>query len=104
MQFMPYQKLGWIESGEGRIRQRVRRLAGVLVSQPQRQRERGRYLPVVLEKIGLAELVRMERRGAENPAGRGREPTEVVQEVRKSGIALGRQERDLPQRGGCRRL
>ncbi len=48
----------------------------------------------------------MDYRGAENPAGSGRGSTEVVQEIRESGISQGqgRGERDSTQCRGRQRL
>src|SRR5215831_18514103 len=78
----------------------------MLVAQPQRQCELRRCLPVVLEEIGLTELVRMKRRGAENPSDGGGLPAKVIQEVGKSGIpkGRGRQECNRAQRCGLRRF
>src|SRR5216683_517131 len=99
MHFTPRQELGWVESRETRVRQRVRLLARVLVAQSQGHGECGRYLPVVLKKVVLAELAGLDYRGAENPAGSGGGSTEVVQEIRESGISQGQGlgERDSPQ-------
>src|SRR5262249_3925 len=65
--FVANQKLAGIKSGERRIPQGVGELCEVLGAQAERHCERWRGLPIVLEEVGLVELVRMENGGAENP-------------------------------------
>src|SRR5215469_273274 len=104
MYFVPRQELRRVESRETGIWQRVRLLTGMFISQPQRQRERGGRLPALLNKVGLAELIGVENRRAEEPGGFGRRPAIVVQKVRKSGITHRRCEGDIPKRCSGERL
>src|SRR6516165_4373520 len=85
--FVTNQELAGIKSGKRRIPQSVGVLSEVLVAQSECNRERRRDLPIVLEEIGLVQLVRMENGGAESPGDRAGWSAEVVQEVGERGIA-----------------
>src|SRR5262249_31356872 len=84
-------------SGEGRIPQGVGELSEVLVAEAESHCECGRDFPIVLEEVGLMELVRMENACTENPGDRGGRSAEVVQEVRERRIARGARKRDTSQ-------
>ena len=64
----------------------VRQLAEILIAQSQRQRQRWRDLPVVLEEVTLPELVRVQHGNAEGSARGGSGSAEVIEEVRASPI------------------
>src|SRR5262244_3819526 len=52
----PHQELPWIEARKSRIRQHISRLPEVLIPQSQCQDQACRRLPIILKKIGLAQL------------------------------------------------
>src|SRR5262249_12680012 len=99
--FAAGEELIQVEPRKGGIRKRVRELAEVLVPQAQRQSECGCDLPVVLEKVGLMELIGVKDLRAENSVGRSGGSTEVVQEIGKCGIAHGVVKGEGPQITGA---
>src|SRR5438105_1912295 len=70
-----------VETGEGRVPQDVRDHAEILIAEAERQRQRWRGFPGVLEEVSLVELVRIEDRiagcFADAPGG----PAEIVEKV-----------------------
>ena len=76
-----------VEPRKSRIAQRVGYLPEILITEPQRQTQRRRGQPGVLEKVSLVELVRIENRRAKIFLRLTRRSAEVVQEVGEGGVA-----------------
>src|SRR5215471_11310107 len=92
-----HQKCLRVEPGKSWIAQRVGHLPEILITEPQRQAQRRRRQPGVLEKVSLVELVRIENSRAKILLRLTRRSAEVVQEVGEGGIARRVPVGKLPQ-------
>ena len=82
----------------------IGRLSKILVSQTHSQRQALRYLPVVLQKVGLPEEIRKIDRASKINGRHTARAAVVVNEVPERGVATARQKRERASRIEWRRL